>query len=112
MPIPNSIVAALWRRSWKQISGEPALSESFLNSSRISCPGWMCIPKGDQNTIMLLPEFSHLRFDLDLTIAMFSQSRAHHHNRLVTRMPYRILCNCVKREGVEVSPNLASGLFS
>ena len=26
-------------------------------------------------------------------------------------MPYRILCNGVKREGVKVSPDLASGLF-
>jgi len=26
-------------------------------------------------------------------------------------MPYRILCNGVKREGVKASPNLASGLF-
>ncbi len=27
-------------------------------------------------------------------------------------MPYRILCNVVKREGVKVSPDLASGLSS
>ena len=27
-------------------------------------------------------------------------------------MPYRILCNGVKREGVKVSPDLAFGLFS
>src|SRR5947209_3001020 len=28
------------------------------------------------------------------------------------RMPYQILCNGVKREGVKVSPDLACGLFS
>ena len=27
-------------------------------------------------------------------------------------MPSRILCNCIKREGVKTSPDLASRLFS
>jgi hypothetical protein len=31
---------------------------------------------------------------------------------LYSQMPYRILCNGVKREGVKVSPDLAFGLFS